>query len=169
MKALKFICGDLKLIPFKPKVLMDQAPRYYKIDWIQCLLEWMSISCTCIYLCWCYSQSEKASPIHWQVDICQNLLLLNLCGESKMLSKTLQFHHGLIQSLTTTVKLLVVFWKLMNGETWPQYTFLWLLSACGVRVQYTRQPLIQSNYVRYHVAHFGHFASLYAYHDQSSG
>ena len=27
MKALKFICGDLKLIPFKPKVLMDQSPQ----------------------------------------------------------------------------------------------------------------------------------------------
>ena len=51
MKALKFVCSDLKLIPFKPKVLMDQAPRYYKKDWIQCLLEWVSINCTCIYLC----------------------------------------------------------------------------------------------------------------------
>ena len=51
MKVLKFVCGDLKLILFKPKVLMDQAPRYYKKDWIQCLLEWVSINCTCIYLC----------------------------------------------------------------------------------------------------------------------
>ena len=149
MKALKFICGDLKLILFKPKVLMDQAPRYYKKDWIQCLLEWVSISCTCIYLCWRYCQSEKASPIHQQVDICQTLLLLNLCDKSKMLSKTPQFHCGSIYSLTTAVKLLPAFWKLMNGETWPQYTFLWLLSACGARVQYTRQPLMQSNYTRY--------------------
>ena len=39
MKALKFVCSDLKLILFKPKVPMDQAPRYYKKDWIQCLLE----------------------------------------------------------------------------------------------------------------------------------
>ena len=51
MKVLKFVCGDLKLILFKPKVPMDQAPRYYKKDWIQCLLEWVSINCTCIYLC----------------------------------------------------------------------------------------------------------------------
>ena len=51
MKALKFICSNLKLILFKPKVPMDQAPRYYKKDWIQCLLEWVSINCTCIYLC----------------------------------------------------------------------------------------------------------------------
>ena len=51
MKVLKFISSDIKLIPLKPKVLMDQAPRYYKKDWIQCLLEWVSISGTCIYLC----------------------------------------------------------------------------------------------------------------------
>ena len=32
MKALKFVCGNPTLIPFKPKVPMDQAPRYYKKD-----------------------------------------------------------------------------------------------------------------------------------------
>ena len=92
-----------------------KAPRYYKKDWIQCLLEWVSISCTGIYLCWCYSQSEKASPIHWQVDICQNSLLLNLCNKSKTLSKTPQFHHGSIQCYSST------WWELRSVNSDPRW------------------------------------------------
>ena len=49
MRALKFVCSDLKLVPFKPNVPVDQVLGYYKKDWIQCLLEWVSIHCTSIY------------------------------------------------------------------------------------------------------------------------
>ena len=48
-RALKFVCSDLKLVPFKPNVPVDQVLGYYKKDWIQCLLEWVSICCTSIY------------------------------------------------------------------------------------------------------------------------
>ena len=48
-RALKFVCSNLKLVPFKPNVPVDQVLGYYKKDWIQCLLEWVSIRCTSIY------------------------------------------------------------------------------------------------------------------------
>ena len=48
-RALKFVCSNLKLVPFKPNVPVDQVLGYYKKDWIQCLLEWVSIHCTSIY------------------------------------------------------------------------------------------------------------------------
>ena len=148
-RALKFVCSDLKLVPFKPNVPVDQVLGYYKKDWIQCFLEWVSIRCTSIYFYWHYSRSKKANPIHLQVDISPNSLLPNICDESKMLSKIPQFHHGSIQCLTTTAKLLPGLWKPTNGGIWPQYTSHWHLSACGARVQYTRQPSMRSNYARY--------------------
>ena len=119
-RALKCVCSDLKLVPFKPNVPVDQVLGYYKKDWIQCLLEWVSIRCTSIYFYWYYSRSEKANPIHLQVDISPNSLLPNLCDESKMLSKILQFHRGSIQCLTTTAMLLPGLWNPTNGRIWPQ-------------------------------------------------
>lgn len=45
-KALKFICNDLKLVLFKPRVQLEKPIRNtknFKKDWIQCLMDWVHI------------------------------------------------------------------------------------------------------------------------------
>ena len=95
-KVLKFICNDLKLLPPKPKVPVDQVPRNYKKDWIQCLLEWVSISVLAFTFTNTIPKAKKNKPYQSAGGHIPNLLLLNLCDESKMLSKILQSHLGSI-------------------------------------------------------------------------
>ena len=43
-KPLKFICGNIKLVPHKPNIQLATLlsnTKYFKKDWIECLIEWV--------------------------------------------------------------------------------------------------------------------------------
>lgn len=112
MKALVFVCSDLKLVPSKPDLrsgTLVSNPRYYKKDWIQCLVEWVCIFFDLfIHITDLYS-SVNSNHTPLRVDMYQNSPPPNLCDEFMMSPRIQLCQLGLILFPTTTAKRPLVF------------------------------------------------------------